>query len=395
MDNHPIPQDITGFQFKLIGDMTVKQFAYLAGGAILGWIMYALPVHFLIRYPLAFFCGGMGIALAFVPVEGRPLDVMLIHFIRALATPNQFIYRKLGRHIPLFDLHPAKQPTHTVVDTQSAQKLHTLLTQMHYQQKTKLDEKEATHLASLFSGGALPNFSLPTMPHLTTPQAVPQPQPEQELEEKTQNAESELEKEAKALQAELAKAKAQEMTQQQTHTPVAEDAHQKVLALEKQLSDILSQKQQLEQQLLELAKKLNKPQNVLTPTIAEEKKETSHVKQIPKSMSAQVGLPITPDFPNLIIGIVKDSRGNVLPGILVEVTDQEGNPVRAFKTNTLGQFAAATQVPDGTYTLTFEDPNGKHKFDTVALQAKGEIMLPLEVTSTDAREELRRELFGT
>ena len=44
MDNHPIPQDVTGFQFRLIGDMTIKQFAYLAGGMILAWIFLASPL---------------------------------------------------------------------------------------------------------------------------------------------------------------------------------------------------------------------------------------------------------------------------------------------------------------------------------------------------------------
>ncbi|EKD47460.1 MAG: hypothetical protein ACD_66C00049G0001, partial [uncultured bacterium] len=28
MEQHPVPQNVTGFQFKLIGDITLKQFAY-------------------------------------------------------------------------------------------------------------------------------------------------------------------------------------------------------------------------------------------------------------------------------------------------------------------------------------------------------------------------------
>jgi len=49
MDNHPIPQDITGFEFKLIGNMTLKQFAYVAGGAIIGLVFYALPILLLLK----------------------------------------------------------------------------------------------------------------------------------------------------------------------------------------------------------------------------------------------------------------------------------------------------------------------------------------------------------
>ena len=34
LQQHPVPQHIASYEFKLIGDMTIKQFAYLAGGII-------------------------------------------------------------------------------------------------------------------------------------------------------------------------------------------------------------------------------------------------------------------------------------------------------------------------------------------------------------------------
>jgi len=81
MENHPIPQDITGFQFKLIGNMTVRQFAYLATGVILAWISYALPLSLLIKLPFALVFGLSGVAFAFLPIEGRPMDTMISNFI--------------------------------------------------------------------------------------------------------------------------------------------------------------------------------------------------------------------------------------------------------------------------------------------------------------------------
>src|SRR4029078_4817137 len=104
------------------------------------------------------------------------------------------------------------------------------------------------------------------------------------------------------------------------------------------------------------------------------------------------GLPPPADVPNVLLGVVKDSRENILPNILIEVKDAEGNPVRAVKTNQLGQFASATPLSNGTYTMEFEDTRGKNNFDTIELVAKGEILLPLEVISHDLREELRKEL---
>ena len=94
------------------------------------------------------------------------------------------------------------------------------------------------------------------------------------------------------------------------------------------------------------------------------------------------------------MGIVKDPRGNVLPGILVEVKDADDSPVRAFRTNGLGQFSAATALQNGTYTILFEDPKKQHKFDIIELEVKGAFIQPIEIISHDAREELRQSLFG-
>lgn len=96
MDNHPIPQDVTGFQFKLIGNMTIKQFAYLATGIVLSWVFLQLPISFLIKIPLCSFFAILGIGLAYVPVSGRPMDLMIGNFIKALVRPTQFVYEKSG-----------------------------------------------------------------------------------------------------------------------------------------------------------------------------------------------------------------------------------------------------------------------------------------------------------
>ena len=40
MDAHPIPQNVTSFQFKLVGEMTLKQFLYLATGMVIAYIFF-------------------------------------------------------------------------------------------------------------------------------------------------------------------------------------------------------------------------------------------------------------------------------------------------------------------------------------------------------------------
>jgi hypothetical protein len=115
MENHPIPQDVTGFQFKLIGNMTVKQFAYLATGCIFAIILYYAPVFLLLKLFFIPLFAGSGAALAFLPIDGRPLDVMVSQLIKALVSPNQYVYRKVGTHFAFTDFrsrHMFPHPLH-------------------------------------------------------------------------------------------------------------------------------------------------------------------------------------------------------------------------------------------------------------------------------------------
>ena len=62
-EQHAVPQDITGFQFKLVGDMTLKQFGELAFGVIMAYLFYASSWHPILKWPLTLFFGFFGVAL--------------------------------------------------------------------------------------------------------------------------------------------------------------------------------------------------------------------------------------------------------------------------------------------------------------------------------------------
>lgn len=376
MENHPIPQDITGFQFKLIGNMTIKQFAYLAGGTVLAWFcFFILPIFLIIRLPLALIFLGLGIGLAFVPIDGRPMDVMIINLIKAMFSPTQYIYRKSGGDL--------SQPQ-TVQTPPIAEIVPPPI--------------QTTPLADF-----------PIQPQITSPVQIPIDQPEKVIELNDPSVrptmagnlddlvnikeEEKLETQVSTLEKELEEAKALESTE--TNTANATAAHQKTAELEKILIETTRQKEALEKELLMLKARLDgKEQQEFDPSLAKPLPQTQRVKKIPPGMEKSVGLPTAPQDPNLITGIVKDPRGNPLPNILVEVKDTEDNPVRTFKTNGLGQFAAATSLSNGKYIISFEDSKEQNKFDAVEMEAVGAPILPLEIISVDPREELRRELFN-
>jgi hypothetical protein len=110
MEQHPVPQNVTGFQFKLIGDITLKQFGYLAGGLIIAYLstkFFLIPS--LLRWPVAGLWALLGFGLAFVPIEERPLDRWLAAFFKSIYAPTQYVWKKQNRP-PEILLQPAMEP---------------------------------------------------------------------------------------------------------------------------------------------------------------------------------------------------------------------------------------------------------------------------------------------
>ncbi|KKT66646.1 MAG: hypothetical protein UW60_C0020G0001, partial [Candidatus Woesebacteria bacterium GW2011_GWA2_44_33] len=91
---HPLPQDISSYRFRLIGDMTIKQFASLGVSIVLAIVVYSLPLPFFFKYPLSFLFIVLGVGMAFVPVQGRSLDIWILAFIRSIYSPTQYVWKK-------------------------------------------------------------------------------------------------------------------------------------------------------------------------------------------------------------------------------------------------------------------------------------------------------------
>ncbi len=425
MEQHPIPQDVTGFQFKLIGSMTVKQFAYVAAGVITAVIIYYLPLNFplsiLVKIILIPLIGSSGFVIAFLPIDGRPIDVMSMNLAKAMFSPNQYVYHKVDKHFSFTSIATSKPQTAQATANAKAatpssrenakqQQLQALLQHSQGRMHNEMDKKESIFLQSFaVIPQAAPTIATPTQivrPILQQKAPIIADKPvQQAIQSKAvtpanipqKQTPEELAKQEIALSQQLTVAK-----QEEAKAPVAPTsaAHQKVTLLEQQVQQIHNQKQKLEEEIEKLKKQLAEKQAVPTqdpikqPVTGQQKTIAPTSVSTQKSMVKSAGLPTVSDTPNVVVGIVKDPRGNVLPNMLVEVKDKDGNPVRAFKTNPLGQFASATPLAAGTYTMEIEDPKKKHSFDITQIIANNQIMAPLEINSHDAREALRKELFS-
>jgi len=94
MEQHAIPQQISSYEFKLVGEMTLKQFMKAAGGIVIALIINSSKLFVLVKWPLMLLIGGAGLAFAFVPYQDRPLEKWVWLFFRAIYQPTIFIYRK-------------------------------------------------------------------------------------------------------------------------------------------------------------------------------------------------------------------------------------------------------------------------------------------------------------
>ena len=94
MYQHPIPQNVTGYQFRLIGDMTITQFGWILGGGIIAVIFYFTNLPVIIKWPLIVFFAFLGVAIAFFKIEDRSLDHWIKAFLIAIYRPTQYYWRK-------------------------------------------------------------------------------------------------------------------------------------------------------------------------------------------------------------------------------------------------------------------------------------------------------------
>lgn len=97
MKEHALPQDVTGYKFHIIGNMTLKQFAEVAIGCGIGFLFYFSNLPTLIKWPLIVIFSGVGALAAFVPFEERPLDQWIVSLFRALYRPTQFYWKRSSK----------------------------------------------------------------------------------------------------------------------------------------------------------------------------------------------------------------------------------------------------------------------------------------------------------
>ncbi|MBN2016167.1 PrgI family protein [Candidatus Dojkabacteria bacterium] len=169
---------------------------------------------------------------------------------------------------------------------------------------------------------------------------------------------------------------------------VAEYSEEKA-KLEEALTQTKRMHDELQSQNLGLSEKLGGLQRELEALKVkeEEPKPAAPTKQIPKEQEDS-GLmspgvysgPSLSKKPNVISGIVKTKDGKLLPGVIVIVKNDKGRPVRAMKTNSLGQFVTTTALDNGVYLL--ELARDSYSFARYEIRLTGDLLPTYEIESS-------------
>ncbi len=359
MEQHPIPQNVTSFEFHLVGDMTLKQFLYLGTGIgtaylLYSTIFYSFPV---IALPLIILSVLFGVSFAFLPILDRPLDHWIKAFFKAVYSPTTgFLQTKNG----------IKQKV-APDDPFLKSRLQLYLSSMGMNVNT---------WDNLPSSLTSPKIALPQIPPKKAEEIKQQPElpTNKELVDLVEMA-----KQAQVLQAKITDT--ENLIKQMTFTAKPAD-----------LSQVSANLQHLITQTEELYHKTSQMNQVATPL--PEPKPLPQIKPQPIPTPQPVVNPkvviveTTPhketlitltSSPNVINGIVSDNTGNCLVNVIVIIHNKEGLPVRALKTNKLGQFVGSTPLPSGVYTITLEKEG--FIFQTLQVTLENSVMAPIRIAS--------------
>ena len=114
-------------------------------------------------------------------------------------------------------------------------------------------------------------------------------------------------------------------------------------------------------------------------TTSNQQSTSNNRKTVPPVFNPSLIIPTLPAIPNILGGFVKNAEGKLVEGAIIEVRDATLSPVRAFKTNKLGQFQIATPLPNGIYEIETEKDN--LTFDIIKVELRGEILPPFEIVA--------------
>jgi len=374
-EQHPVPQNISSYQFRLVGDMTLKQFVELAGGAVVSLLFYASPLPAIFKWPAVVFSALLGAAMAFLPIQDRPLEQWLVAFIRSVYAPTEFKWEQRNSKPQFFAVPTSTQqaPENKEIEAES-----TKSGGPSFMKNLEETEKQIlSSVSSLFNSKTNSQPAQPTVVNQTSEGFV---DPNQPLPPEPTSQTPSLDSEDKIILG-------QDQYRNQGRVLTEEHENEEVVTVRTKRAEVKIPKMngvKVEEQ--------EKPSRDDLKEVKTEKTQENFegIQSQPQSgqqaqFSPDATPPMPPSSPNVIVGQVMDKDKKIIDGAILEIKDENGRPVRALRSNKLGHFLIVTPLNNGSYTVNIEKEG--FEFENIKISAKGEIIPPIAIYANNKKEE--------
>ncbi|MDH5533663.1 MAG: hypothetical protein OEX81_04525 [Candidatus Pacebacteria bacterium] len=403
MKEHAIPQDITGYKFHIVGNMTLKQFAEVAIGFVIAFFIYKTNLYFPVKWLLIAFFSSIGAALAFLPIEERPLDHWFITFFTILYKPTKFYWKRKAIIPEPFlyksDENTKKSEEKIDLSPQRRERITEYLQSVKTTQEEDPEElyykQRSAQLLSIFDDHSLkidtsrfekikkkPNLKVQVRSLIgveeealstvsETPLILETPV-EKNLEIKP--AEIVLEKQSIEYEPVEKKLTQSKDVAPEISIPEMENIHvEEVYKNEREAmgNDIAQQNQELEEEQQEAAY----VDNLDIDT------QESEVESAVVTHNIDLPFPTKPSKPNKLVGMTLTKDNDLINNATITLKDKNNIPVTAVKSNALGQFFISSQLPNGTYNIIVRKEG--LTFYPITISLEGKTVDPLEIRSAE------------
>ncbi|MDQ3008666.1 MAG: PrgI family protein [bacterium] len=375
MREHPIPQDLVGYRFHIIGNMTLKQFLEVGAGCIVAFLIYTTNLYPLFKWPLICIAVGFGAIMAFVPFEERPFDHWVTTFFKILYRPTKYYWRR-EPHIPEPFLYQPSGTTNNEQELDLSPARHQRIREYLRSVQTEvpldpLDEAEQLRLNEIMASfGSVKVNEVDVERQAVKPNLRVRPRsmandpnnlhvPLYTIDKKEEAPKSPYQYQAEVFDK---KELASHLVAQDIQIPGVEEIDVDAESTEAGMTSTITTNDEAERAYVE-----------------DQAQQLQNRTSDQATLNTNLPFPTPPTEPNKLVGMVLSRNSDLLNDSIVEIQTESGSVARAVKTNALGQFFVTTPLADGNYTLIVEKDG--FDFTPQQLQLVGEVVSPIEIRS--------------
>ncbi len=384
---HPVPQNVMDVEFKLIGELTIRQFSYLVVFGLLFLLTYNSPLPLLFKVPILIVEVLAGISFAFLPYNDITLDKWTVNYIRAITMPRIRIWKHLPNTPYFFTYTPKSKEVKEQVREYSSNKDRSKSIQELFNKKPpeKLgsfeDDSDITQheIAYLQKIG----FKAPvtTSTNIKSEVIIPEKPKieeksstlvEDELETKKALASKSIEKqpqqnvnEEQRQEENLKKAFNIGLPEEDKEEKREEEPKQEEAKEVKNENPIQKQEKKEEHSIFSFIERLAHKGEAKEEVNKEKNKTPTSKRVVPKK---------------LVKGKVTSLKGELIPNAVVIIKDEEQNPRIAVKTNQVGEFKTTTPLEYGKYIV--EVIKEGYKFENKDIVINENLEEPINLVGT-------------